>query len=106
MGSINFMLAPPCHKFPALKLVWSEGGVGWIPAALERADRQFKRHNYWAKVSDTLPSEIFERNMWVCMIDSGRLTTRTRTPRGHGWSKVLMRSSPACLRTRWPRSRT
>ena len=51
MGSITFMLAPPCHKFPGLKLVWSEGGVGWIPAALERADRQVKRRNAWAEVA-------------------------------------------------------
>jgi predicted TIM-barrel fold metal-dependent hydrolase len=69
MGSINLMLAPPAYKFPKLKLVWSEGGIGWIPAALERADRQFERHNYWAKAGDTKPSEIFHRNMWVCMIE-------------------------------------
>ncbi len=69
MASINLMLAPPAHKFPGLKLVWSEGGIGWIPAALERADRQFERHNYWAKAGDTRPSEIFHRNMWVCMIE-------------------------------------
>jgi hypothetical protein len=69
LGSITFMLAPPCYKFPDLKLVWSEGGIGWIPAALERADRQFDRHNYWAKVGDTKPSDIFRHNMYVCMIE-------------------------------------
>ena len=100
MGSINFMLAPPCHKFPALKLVWSEGGVGWIPAALERADRQFKRHNYWAKVSDTLPSEIFERNMWVCMIEEPvGLQFRQHV----GVHKILWETDYPHSDTPWPR---
>jgi hypothetical protein len=57
--------------FPAIKLVWSEGGIGWITAAIERADRQWHRHQYWTHVADAdvLPSEVAKRNMWFCMID-------------------------------------
>lgn len=100
MGSITFMLAPPCHEYPNLKLVWSEGGIGWIPAALERADRQFERHNYWAKVSDTKPSEVFERNMWVCMIEEPvGLQFREHV----GTHKILWESDYPHSDTPWPK---
>ena len=98
-ASANFMLAPPCHKFPGLKLVWSEGGIGWIPAMLERADRQFLRHNYWAKVSDTLPSEIFERNMWVCMVEE---PIGLRFREYVGSHKILWESDYPHADTPWP----
>ena len=69
-ASVNLMMSPVPRKFPDIKLVFSEGGIGWIPAALERADRQFLRHRLWADMADNpLPSEVFRRNMWVCMIE-------------------------------------
>ncbi len=69
-SSVNMMLSPIPRKFPDIKMVWSEGGVGWIPAALERADRQFDRHRYWSRDADDLrPSDVCRRNMWFCMIE-------------------------------------
>lgn len=32
--------SPLLRKYPKVKVVWSEGGIGWIPVAIERADRQ------------------------------------------------------------------
>ena len=62
---------PDPRKFPNIKLVWSEGGIGWITAAIERADRQWDRHQYWTHIenAEVLPSEVAERNMWFCMIE-------------------------------------
>ena len=40
-----------------------------MPFALERVDRTWERHRYWAELDDTPPSEIFRRNVWVCFID-------------------------------------
>jgi predicted TIM-barrel fold metal-dependent hydrolase len=68
-ASINLMVSPVPRKFPRIKMVWSEGGIGWIPAALERADRQFVRHKYWTTLPEGLPSEVAHRNMWWCMIE-------------------------------------
>jgi predicted TIM-barrel fold metal-dependent hydrolase len=67
-ASLNIAMSPVCRKFEKLKLVFSEGGIGWIPAALERADFQWVKHAPWTKLTGTLPSEIFRRNMYVCMI--------------------------------------
>jgi predicted TIM-barrel fold metal-dependent hydrolase len=70
-SAVNLMVSPLPRKFPGIKLVWSEGGIGWITAAIERADRQWDRHKYWNHIpdSDVLPSEVAKRNMWFCMIE-------------------------------------
>jgi predicted TIM-barrel fold metal-dependent hydrolase len=70
-SAVNMMVSPIPRKFPNVKLVWSEGGIGWITAALERADRQWDRHKYWNHIddADVLPSEVARRNMWFCMIE-------------------------------------
>ena len=36
VSSVNIMMSPVPRKFPELKFVFAEGGIGWIPAALER----------------------------------------------------------------------
>jgi hypothetical protein len=69
MGVVNVLLSPTLRKFPDLKFIWSEGGIGWVPAILERADRQVHRHRAWAGGDGLLPSELFARNMWCCMIE-------------------------------------
>jgi predicted TIM-barrel fold metal-dependent hydrolase len=56
-------------RFPTIKVAMSEGGIGWVPFALERADRTWEKHRYWAGLSDVPPSELFHRNFWVCFID-------------------------------------
>ena len=42
-------------RFPALKLAYSEGQIGWIPYALERADNVWEDHASWTRVKDTIP---------------------------------------------------
>lgn len=69
--AVNMMCSPIPRRYPGVKLVWSEGGMGWITAALERADRQWERHQYWSHLegAEVLPSEVARRNMWFCMIE-------------------------------------
>ena len=69
LASINMMMSPVPRRFPGIKLVWSEGGIGWVPAAMERADRQYQRHLWSHDSDDLMPSEVCRRNMWFCMIE-------------------------------------
>ena len=69
LAMTNILISDICVKFPDIKLVFSEGGVGWVPAMLHRADRQLERHAGWAGHRPLKPSEIFEKNMWVCMVE-------------------------------------
>jgi predicted TIM-barrel fold metal-dependent hydrolase len=70
LSMVNLLLSPVCAKFPRLKIVWSEAGIGWIPAILERCDRQLDRHHFHTgRHSDAKPSEIFQRQMYACMVE-------------------------------------
>jgi uncharacterized protein len=57
-----------CHRFPDLKFVSVESGIGWIPFALAGLDWQwqncggFKEHPDY----DLLPSEYFKRQIYGC----------------------------------------
>ncbi len=57
-----------CHRFPDLKFVSVESGAGWIPAALEAFDWQWR--NGGVRVEhpeyELLPSEYFRRQIYGC----------------------------------------
>jgi predicted TIM-barrel fold metal-dependent hydrolase len=67
--ALGMMYSPVPRKFPDIKIVYSEGGINWVPGALERADRMYKRHKYWSGTDDILPSDVCHRNMWFCLIE-------------------------------------
>ena len=69
LSSVNLMMSPVCRLFPGLKFVFSEGGIGWVPNALERADRMWDRHAFYSGLDGAPPSEIFRQNMYLCMIE-------------------------------------
>jgi predicted TIM-barrel fold metal-dependent hydrolase len=58
-------------RYPNLKFSLSEGGVGWIPYFLERADFVFKHHGAWVRCEwgGKLPSEVFREHFLSCFID-------------------------------------
>lgn len=57
-----------CHRFPDLKFVSVESGVGWIPAALETFDWQWRGGGILDEHPeyDLLPSEYFRRQVYGC----------------------------------------
>jgi predicted TIM-barrel fold metal-dependent hydrolase len=58
-------------KFPDVKVALSEGGIGWIPYFLERADYVYRHHRAWtgADFGGKLPSEVFNEHVVTCFID-------------------------------------
>ena len=64
----NLITGGVCHRFPDLKFVSVESGVGWLPFALEHLDWQWlncgvpQEHPEY----DLLPSEYFKRQMYGC----------------------------------------
>jgi len=80
-------------RFPKLKLCLSEGGIGWIPYILERADYTLDRQGHWSAKNDVKidfgaegisieiresdrahyferpPSELFKEHVYGCFID-------------------------------------
>jgi predicted TIM-barrel fold metal-dependent hydrolase len=56
------------EKFPDLKLVFVEPGLGWIPWYIHIIDDLVLRQGYVFDLPE-LPSTYFKRNMWVTFID-------------------------------------
>ena len=51
----DFLFSGVLVRFPELKLAYSEGQIGWIPYALERADNTWEYHSNWTKAKETIP---------------------------------------------------
>ena len=58
-------------RYPDLKISLSEGGIGWIPYMLERADFVYAHHGAWVRCDwgGKLPSEVFREHFLSCFID-------------------------------------
>ncbi len=67
----DLLWGPALRKFPKLKFALSEGGIGWIPYFLERADYVYKHHHPWTHqdFGKKLPSEVFREHIITCFID-------------------------------------
>jgi predicted TIM-barrel fold metal-dependent hydrolase len=70
-ATTDWLFSPVFHEFPSLKIALSEGGIGWVPYLLERADFTYGHHHAWthANFRGMLPSELFARNFITCFID-------------------------------------
>ncbi len=52
---IDWLFSGNLIRFPRLKLAYSEGQIGWIPYALERADTVWEMHEPWTHAKATIP---------------------------------------------------
>jgi predicted TIM-barrel fold metal-dependent hydrolase len=59
------------RRYPELRIALSEGGIGWIPYFLERADFTHQQHNAWTHSNflGAKPSELFRKHFLTCFID-------------------------------------
>ncbi|MGE3690310.1 MAG: amidohydrolase family protein [Novosphingobium sp.] len=58
-------------ELPDLRVNVAEGGIGWVPALIERADYVYRHHHKWthANFGGKLPSEVFREHFMICFID-------------------------------------
>ncbi len=88
------------HRHPKLKIVSSEGGIGWVPYFLERADHTYNRHRFWTKSQLTIkPSDYFHRQCYVAFInDAAGVACRQMI----GVDNILWESDYPHTDTTWP----
>jgi predicted TIM-barrel fold metal-dependent hydrolase len=57
-----------CHRFPDVRFVSVESGVGWLPGVLEAFDWQWRNGGIGREHPeyDLLPSEYFRRQVYAC----------------------------------------
>ena len=58
-------------RYPDLKMALSEGGIGWVPYLLERADFTNRHHGAWTnkRYGGRKPSEVFREHILTCFIE-------------------------------------
>jgi predicted TIM-barrel fold metal-dependent hydrolase len=103
MATVDLLISPVFYKFPNLKFVLSEGGIGWIPYILERADYSWGRHKYWCDIDqDRKPSELFKDHIFGCFIsDQTGIDERHKI----GVEQILFESDYPHSDTNWPHTR-
>jgi predicted TIM-barrel fold metal-dependent hydrolase len=69
-AAADLLWSRPIKEYPDLKVALSEGGTGWIPYFLERADRTYEMHSTWTHqdFKGKLPSEVFRDHFLTCFI--------------------------------------
>ncbi len=70
-AAADLLWSPVLRKFDNLRFALSEGGIGWIPYALERFDYVYQHHRAWTgqDFGDYLPSQLFKERIITCFID-------------------------------------
>ncbi len=61
-AAADLVWSPILRKYKDLHFALSEGGIGWIPYALERIDYVYQHHHKWTgqDFGDQLPSQVFK----------------------------------------------
>jgi predicted TIM-barrel fold metal-dependent hydrolase len=90
-------------RFPRLAIAMSEGGIGWVPMLMDRADYVL-RHSAsgtesTAWPSDLLPSEVLRRNFWYCSIDDPSSVAMRHTI---GVEHIMVESDYPHADSSWP----
>lgn len=70
-SAADWLFSSVFRKHPTLRMALSEGGIGWIPYFLERADFTYAHHHEWTftNFGKDKPSDVFKRNIITCFID-------------------------------------
>ena len=68
MQLADLLVSGVLARFPSIKFVSVESGIGWVPFALEALDYQFLGNRVPEERPDLemLPSEYFARNVYAC----------------------------------------
>jgi len=70
-SAADWLFASFWQRHPKLKLCLSEGGIGWVPYLLERADFTAAHHEGWTNLDmgGLKPSDVFRRHFITCFIE-------------------------------------
>jgi predicted TIM-barrel fold metal-dependent hydrolase len=60
----NLLFSGVLDRYPRLKWVWAEIGIGWIQYVLESCDHEWERRHLWTEGLVSRPSELFKRQIY------------------------------------------
>lgn len=94
----NIIYSGVLDRYPRLKFVSVESGIGWIPFFLAALDYQTNESD--VRGLSMLPSEYFRRNFWSCFWFEGNAGSLIADVDALGWDKVMYETDfphPTCL---------
>jgi len=67
----DLLFSKALRRWPTLTFVLSEGGTGWVPYFLDRADYVYEHHHQWTgqDFGAVKPSEVFRRQIVSCFFE-------------------------------------
>ncbi|MET0371500.1 MAG: amidohydrolase family protein [Sphingobium sp.] len=70
-SAADWLFATFWKRYPDLRMALSEGGIGWVPYLLERADFTYEHHHEWtfSDFEGERPSDVFKRHIITCFVD-------------------------------------
>jgi len=72
-AAADWIYAPMWERYPDLRMALSEGGIGWVPYLLERAEFTHTHHGEWTHYqfgkSAPSPRQVFHKHIMTCFID-------------------------------------
>jgi predicted TIM-barrel fold metal-dependent hydrolase len=101
--TLDLLFSGALQRFPNLQFSLAEGGIGWIPYILERADYTWERHRWYQAIDfDTRPSDLFRQHFWGCFIDDEHgLANRHAI----GIDRIMLEIDYPHSDSNWPNSR-
>jgi predicted TIM-barrel fold metal-dependent hydrolase len=102
-SAVDLLFSGTLQRHPDLQFSLAEGGIGWIPYILERADYAWSRHRWYQNIDfDTRPSDLFRQHFWGCFIDDEQgLALRHSI----GVDRITLEIDYPHSDTNWPNSR-
>ncbi|MGH3561970.1 MAG: amidohydrolase family protein [Mycobacterium sp.] len=102
-ATVDWLFSRIPVRFPDIKIVMSEGGIGWVPALLDRLEHMAtysSMYGTWEGISES-PAEILRRNFYFCAVeDPSAFALRDRI----GVDHILMEEDYPHSDSLWPRT--
>ena len=101
-AAVDWVLSKITVRFPNIKIVHSEGGIGWVPMNLDRLDYMYAhpRTQTW-KGEPLSPSEVLSRNFWYASFwDPSIFALRDRI----GVDHIMLEADYPHVDSTWPDS--
>jgi predicted TIM-barrel fold metal-dependent hydrolase len=102
-SAVDWLFSRIPVRFPDIKIVMSEGGIGWVPALLDRLDHMqsyASMYGTWDGI-DITPAEVLQRNFYFCAVeDPTAFALRERI----GVDHILLEEDYPHSDSLWPRT--